>query len=142
MFQRASWMLSYTLTALLCGGLVTAQAQDQPGNSATAQPADQQAVPKRVRVSQGVISGLLIRKVNPAYPKKARKKHIQGVVTLAAKISKDGDIVDLSVVSGDPILAEAAVEAVKQWKYKPYFFQGESVEVDTQITVNFTLADG
>jgi len=128
------------LAALLCGVLVTAHAQDQ-GDSTAAQPPDQR-VRTHVRVSQGVTSGLLIRKVNPVYPKKARKKHIQGVVILAAKISKDGDIVGLSVVSGEPMLAKAAVEAVKQWKYKPYLLKGEPVEVDTEVLVNFRLEGG
>jgi len=122
------------------GGLVTAHAQDQAGDASPAP--DRGEIPTHVRVSQGVTSGLLIKKVNPVYPKKARKKHIQGVVTLRAKISKEGDIVDLSVVSGEPMLAKAAVEAVKQWKYKPYFLKGEPVEVETQIMVNFRLEGG
>jgi protein TonB len=63
-------------------------------------------------------------------------------VVLAAEISKDGSIENLHLVSGHPMLAPAAIEAVKQWRYKPYILNGEPVEVETQITVNFTLAGG
>jgi len=100
------------------------------------------ATPQRVRVSSGVQSGLLIRKVNPAYPPLARQARIQGVVLLQAQISKDGNIENLQLISGHPMLAPAAIEAVKQWKYKPYLLNGEPVEVETQVQVNFTLAGG
>jgi periplasmic protein TonB len=100
------------------------------------------ATPQRVRVSSGVSSGLLIRKVSPTYPPLARQARIQGTVVLQAQISKDGSIQNLQLVSGHPMLAPAAIEAVKQWKYKPYLLNGEPVEVETQVQVNFTLAGG
>jgi len=100
------------------------------------------ATPQRVRVSQGVTEGLLVHKVTPSYPPLARQARIQGAVVLAALIGKDGSIQNLKVVSGHPMLTSSALEAVRQWKYKPYFLNGEPVEVDTQITVNFTLAGG
>jgi len=100
------------------------------------------ATPQRVRVSQGVSAGLLVRKVQPNYPPLARQARIQGSVLLQAEISKDGSIENLRLISGHPMLAPAAIEAVKQWKYKPYFLNGEPVEVETQITVNFTLSGG
>jgi protein TonB len=100
------------------------------------------ATPQRVRVSAGVTSGLLIRKVNPNYPPLARQARIQGTVVLHAVISKDGAIENLTLVSGHPMLAPSAIEAVKQWKYKPYLLNGEPVEVDTEVQVNFTLAGG
>src|ERR1700756_2956144 len=100
------------------------------------------ATPQRVRVSQGVSAGLLVRKVNPAYPPLARQARIQGQVVLRAVISKDGSIEGLTLVSGHPMLAPAAIDAVKQWKYKPYLLNGEPVEVDTEVLVNFTLAGG
>ena len=100
------------------------------------------AAPQRVRVSQGVSQGLLIRKVNPTYPPLARQARISGTVILRAVISKDGSIENLSLVSGHPMLAPAAIDAVKQWKYKPYLLNGEPVEVDTEVQVNFTLAGG
>jgi protein TonB len=100
------------------------------------------ATPQRVRVSQGVSQGLLIHQVKPTYPPLARQARIQGVVVLQAVIGKDGNIQNLKVVSGHPMLAPSALEAVKQWKYKPYYLNGEPVEVDTTINVNFTLAGG
>jgi periplasmic protein TonB len=98
------------------------------------------ATPQRVRVSSGVQSGLLVRRVNPTYPPLARQARIQGRVILQAQISKDGNIENLQLVSGHPMLAPAAIEAVKQWKYKPYLLNGEPVEVETQVEVNFTLS--
>jgi periplasmic protein TonB len=89
-----------------------------------------------------VTTGLLIKKVNPEYPEEARSQRIRGVVVLMAVISKEGKIVDLKPVSGDPLLTAAAVKAVKKWRYKPYLLQGRPVEVDTQIQVNFTLSGG
>ena len=100
------------------------------------------ATPQRVRVSSGVSQGLLVRHVNPTYPPLARQARIQGVVVLQAQISKGGDIENLQLISGHPMLAPAAIEAVKQWKYKPYLLNGEPVEVDTQVQVNFTLSGG
>lgn len=104
------------------------------------------AVPKvavqRVRVSQGVTQGMVIHRVNPTYPPLARTARVQGAVVLAAIIGKDGTIQNLHVVSGHPLLTQSALEAVKQWRYKPYILNGEPVEVDTQITVNFTLSGG
>jgi protein TonB len=100
------------------------------------------ATPQRVRVSSGVSEGLLIHKVTPNYPPLARSARIQGSVVLQALISKDGTIQNLRAVSGHPMLTPAAIEAVKQWRYKPYYLNGEPVEVETQITVNFTLAGG
>ncbi|HTV64656.1 MAG TPA: TonB family protein [Bryocella sp.] len=98
------------------------------------------ATPQRVRVSQGVSQGLLVHKVQPQYPPLARQARIQGVVVLQALIGKDGNIQNLHVVSGHPMLTNAALEAVKEWKYKPYYLNGEPVEVETTINVNFTLS--
>ena len=98
------------------------------------------ATPQRVRVSQGVSQGLLIHQVKPTYPPLARQARIQGAVVLQAVITKDGTIQGLKVVSGHPMLTPSAIDAVKQWRYKPYFLNGEPVEVETAITVNFTLA--
>jgi protein TonB len=100
------------------------------------------ATPQRVRVSAGVTSGLLVHRVSPTYPPLARQARIQGTVVLQAQISKDGNIENLQLISGHPMLAPAAIEAVKQWKYKPYLLNGEPVEVETQVQVNFTLAGG
>src|SRR5208282_4669140 len=98
-------------------------------------------LPKRIRVSSGVAQGLLLSRVQPEYPADARESRIQGVVVLQATIDKEGNIVQLELVSGHPMLAPAAIEAVKQWKYKPYLLNGEPIEVETQIQVNFTLSE-
>jgi len=100
------------------------------------------ATPQRVRVSQGVIQGNKVRDVRPNYPPLARQARIQGAVVLQAEISKDGSIENLRLISGHPMLAPAAIEAVKQWRYKPYLLNGEAVAVETQITVNFSLSGG
>lgn len=95
--------------------------------------------PTHLRMSQ-MNPGDLIRKVQPAYPPLARAARIQGVVVLAAIIGKEGTIENLHVLSGHPMLTAAAIDAVRQWRYRPYILNGEPVEVETQITVNFSLA--
>lgn len=103
-------------------------------------PKLQPVVPQRVRISQGVTSGMLIRKVEPSYPVLARTARISGDVVLKAIIDKQGVIQDLQLVSGHPMLVPAAIEAVQQWRYRPYLLNGQPVEVETTITVIFTLA--
>ena len=100
------------------------------------------AAPQRIRVSQGVTEGNLLRKVQPTYPPLAKTARIQGSVILNALISKAGNIENLRVMSGHPMLVQSALDAVKQWKYKPYILNGEPVEVETTITVNFNLSGG
>jgi len=99
-----------------------------------------QELPKRVRVSEGVMKVLLIKKVAPEYPDEARKKHITGSVVMKVVIGREGDVQELTVLSGDPLLVPSASEAAKQWKYKPYLLQGHPVEVETQITMIFSLS--
>lgn len=96
--------------------------------------------PQRVRISQGVTRGLLIHKEEPAYPTLARSARVQGEVVLSAIISVNGTIENLSLVSGHPMLVPNAIAAVKQWRYKPYLLNGQPVEVETTITVIFTLS--
>jgi len=94
---------------------------------------------QRVRISQGVTKGLLIYRIDPTYPTVARQARIQGSVVLGAVIDKDGNIENLELVSGHPMLAPAAINAVKLWRYKPFLLNGQAVEVETTITVNFQL---
>jgi protein TonB len=94
--------------------------------------------PVRVRVSEFNM-GQLLHRVEPVYPHIAIVARIQGPVELAAVIARDGSIENLRVVSGHPMLAPAAVDAVRQWRYRPYKLDGEPVEVETQITMNFIL---
>ena len=100
------------------------------------------ATPQRVRVSGGVIAGQILQKTTPNYPPLARSARIQGNVVLAAVISKTGAVERLSVISGHPMLVPSALDAVKQWRYKPYLLNNEPVEVDTQVTVIFSLSGG
>jgi protein TonB len=100
------------------------------------------ATPQRIRVSQGVVEGNAISQPKPLYPSMAKMARVQGQVVLQAIISKTGVIENLRVVSGHPMLQQAALDAVRQWRYRPYLLNGEPVEVETTITVNFTLAGG
>lgn len=90
-------------------------------------------------VSQGVSQGLLIKKVQPTYPPASIRMHVEGSVRLLATVGKTGDITAVKILSGEPLLALSAVEAVKQWKYKPYYLNGDPVEIQTQVTINFNL---
>jgi len=105
----------------------------------SAAPPPKVAAPQKLRVSSGVADGLKVHDVQPQYPQMARIAHIQGDVLLQATISKNGVIENLRAVQGHPILIQAAMEAVKQWKYKPYILNGEPVEVETTIKVQFHM---
>src|SRR5579859_6015024 len=96
-------------------------------------------MPKRVRVSTGVSLGLLQKRVEPLYPMIALRSRIQGTVQLHAVISKEGRIENLQLIEGHPMLVEAAINAVRQWQYKPYMLSGEPVEVETTVSVNFHI---
>jgi len=96
--------------------------------------------PQRIRISQGVTRGLLIHKEEPQYPPLARAARVQGEVVLSAVIDTNGTIQNLQLVSGHPMLVPAAIAAVKQWRYKPYLLNGQPVEVETTITVIFSLS--
>lgn len=93
--------------------------------------------PVKLRVSQGVAEGLLLQKVDPLYPEEAKQKRIQGEVLLQAHIDKSGNVVDLKVMRGHPLLAQAAMDAARQWKYRPYLLNGEPVEIETTILIQF-----
>lgn len=96
--------------------------------------------PQRVRISQGVTKGLLIHRVEPSYPMLAKQARVQGEVILSAIINTNGEIENLQLVSGHPMLVPNAIAAVKQWRYKPYLLNGQPVEVETTITVIFSLS--
>ena len=90
-----------------------------------------------IKVSQGVSQGLLIKRVQPKYPQAALAVHTEGSVEIDATINKEGSVTNVKVLSGNAVLAHAAVEAVRQWRYKPYYLDGQPVEIETQITVKF-----
>lgn len=96
---------------------------------------------KRMRIASRVAEANLIHDVAPQYPPEAGRARIEGTVVLMAVIDKDGSVKDVRVESGLPLLAQAAIDAVRQWRYKPYMIDGEPVEVDSRITINFTLSN-
>jgi periplasmic protein TonB len=104
--------------------------------------AETSPTPKRVRIASRVAEANLIHDVAPTYPPEAGRARIEGTVKLLAVIAKDGTVQDVRVESGLAVLAQAAINAVKQWRYKPYRLNGEPIEVDSQITINFTLPRG
>lgn len=97
------------------------------------------AKPARLHVSQAVAEKNVVYKVPPRYPIEAKEKHITGDVILGVTIDHSGSISELKVISGDPVLAQAAADAVKQWKYKPYLLNGEPVLVDTTVKITFRM---
>ena len=97
--------------------------------------------PEKVKISSGVMAGNLLVKNAPQYPAIAKAARIQGAVVLAATISKSGTIQNLRVVSGPPMLQQAALDAVSSWRYKPYLLNGEPVEVETTVNLIFTLGN-
>jgi len=109
-----------------------------PGISPS-QPVLPKPVLQTVNISQGVSQGLIVKRVQPHYPQSAVQQRIEGDVNLVATISKNGDITAVKVTSGQSVLVHAAVEAVRQWKYKPYLLNGEPVEIQTDVTVKFKL---
>lgn len=94
---------------------------------------------ERVRLSPET-GQVVSRPVEPSYPTLARQMKVQGSVVLQALIGREGNIQDLRVLSGPGILSSAALEAVKQWRFKPYYQQGQPVESQCSITVNFTIS--
>jgi TonB family protein len=109
-------------------------ATEVPSTTAPEQPNPEGAV----RVSSGVMANLVASQPNPVYPPIARAAHVQGVVVLHAIISKEGTVEKLTVISGPPMLTQSAVDAVQKWTYRPYLLDGQPVEVETTINVNYT----
>ncbi len=128
---------------LLAQNAIRAEAKaggaSQPGDtSKNAAPAADGAA-ERSRVSPEISQGFLLSQVEPVYPPLARQARIQGAVVLNAQIGDDGTVESLNLVSGHPMLVQSAIDAVKQWRYKPFLVNGVPVAVLTQITVNFQL---
>lgn len=111
------------------------------GESKSESPAASNASPERISVPQNVVAASILTQTKPDYPPQARASHIQGEVALHAIIDKNGNIAEVRALSGDEVLAKSAMDAVRQWKYKPMLVDGEPKEVDTIITVTFSLAE-
>ena len=112
------------------------------GNKAPDAKAGSEAKESPVKAAAAAMEGNLTYKVPPVYPPMAKAAGVQGSVVLHAVISKEGDVVQLTVVSGPPMLTTSALDAVRQWKYKPYLLNGQPTAVDTTITVNYSLDAG
>lgn len=95
--------------------------------------------PFKIRLSSGAADSHKIAGVDPAYPLEAKRQHIQGDVVLRALIDEKGNILSLQVESGDPLLAEAALAAVKTWKYKPWILNGEPIQADFPVVIKFRM---
>jgi protein TonB len=98
-----------------------------------------QTKPARPHISSTDALKLKVHDANPVYPVEARKQHIQGDVFLQFIIDKEGKVVNLRAVQGDPVLAEAALDAAKQWRFRPYLIKGDPVEVETTIKIQFHM---
>jgi TonB family protein len=116
-------------------------AQPAPASITATAPGKGEAPPKRITVGGNVQQSMLVSQVAPVYPPLAKAARIQGSVRLQVLLSREGEVSEVSVVSGHPLLVQAAVEAVKQWKYRTTLLNGQPVEVMTQVDVNFTLDD-
>lgn len=135
---------------LLAGSLWGFAGQDQsaspsptptPSPTATPSPSPNGFVPgtKRIRISSGVAEGLIRHKVDPVYPQEARKNLITGDVLLRIVIGREGNVTNLEVMQGDPILVKSAVKAVKQWKYRPYILNGEAIEAESTVKIQYHM---
>jgi TonB family protein len=116
--------------------LIEASSPDPPdlGNAMAPAP----ALPSlSVPISQGVAGGVLIHKVQPVYPAEARRMHVEGSVVIDAIVTVDGQVDQMHLVSGDPRLAPAALEAIRQWRYTPYSLNGKPIPKQTRITISF-----
>lgn len=111
-----------------------------PAPAGASTPASEtDGLPLTLRVSQGVMEGNIVHRVEPVYPPEARRNHIQGTVLLQATIGKDGRLHDVKPLSGPPELIEASIGAVQQWRYRPYLLKGNPVEVQTTIKIQFHM---
>jgi protein TonB len=108
-------------------------------SAAIAPPPPKPTAPARIKQGGNVTAASIITQTRPVYPALARQARIQGNVVLHAIIDKDGKVAQLEVISGHPLLVQSALDAVKQWRYKPTLLNGDPVEVDTTITVTFTM---
>jgi protein TonB len=121
------------------GDTGTSGSGNNPFSGHRARPVVQQAPKAPAHVSSGVMAGLLIHQVVPAYPALPRAIHLEGTVVLQATISRSGTIENLRVLSGPAMLQQAALDAVQQWHYRPYLLNGQPVEVETTVNVVFKM---
>lgn len=117
-----------TVSAILILLVITVSAQQANTNT-----------PKKIRVSQGVLEGSIIHKVDPQYPQEAKDNRVQGDVVLRILIDEHGNVIEAKLMSGPPLLTDAAVDAMMQWKFKPYLLNGDPAQVESVFTIRFRL---
>jgi len=128
------------IAVVLLSGLLCASGMQSAAPSPTPTPVQESPKqPKKIRVSSGVAHSMLRHDVEPVYPSEARERHITGDVLLRILIDTSGNVTNVRVEKGEPILVDAAVEAVKKWKYRPYVLDGEPVEMDAPILIKFRM---
>jgi TonB family protein len=138
--SRIALVAVITLLAAMAAFSQDAQEEPPPSQSSAGDSSQSNAPkPRPVRVPGNVASAMLIHQVTPVYPAAAKEQHIEGTLLLHAIIGKDGTLQNLTYVSGPPILMSSAMDAVQQWQYRPTLLNGEPVEVDTTISVVYTL---
>jgi TonB family protein len=147
--ERSGFLLSWSFVAssaeeldVLLQSLGEIRFAPQVAGEATkaAENATSSIPPKRIRISQMVLDGYISEKPIPPYPDEARKNRIQGLVRLHVLISGTGRLEKADVLEGDPVLSRAALDGVRYWRFRPYLLNGEPVEVDSQITIDFKLS--
>lgn len=121
------------------GSAATPRSANQVASAATAVTGKGDSPVPSDQASGSAANDYLLTRVEPAYPEKARQERVQGPVVMNAFVGTDGSVRELKVISGDPQLAQAATDAVRQWRFQPHILKGKPAEFETRITVNFTL---
>lgn len=117
----------------------TSTTNQSPATQDSADTASGAAKAKRVRVGGNVAAKTIEHQVNPEYPDEAKKNHVEGTVLLRCVIGTDGTVLQVEYISGPPSLLHSAIDAVRQWKYKPTMLGGKPVEVETTVSVIYSM---
>ena len=140
--MKHMWLfLLFIATTLLTTSLICSAQDSNGGKADSTQSSPKSDIPDRAQLSKGDAQALLVKNIKPDYPPLAPRAGIQGDVVMKALVDKEGNVEDVIYVSGHPMLAPAAIRAVKQWKYKPYVADGKPQRFETQITMNFKSPD-
>lgn len=146
--MRKKTAIATSIFAFLLCTVVTLRAQDSPASAPPAENPDASGtaptpstLPTRVRIGGNVAAAMLTHQVQPKYPKSAKENHVSGTIVLDAVISMGGTVQKLQYISGPAELMRSAMDAVRQWRYKPMKLQGKPVEFETKISVVYTLMD-
>ncbi len=138
-FPSAAALVLFLVCAFPVTGASQSTPNDQPNsaNGEQSQPSPQK--PVRVQLSQREAQSRLRKRVGPQYPLSALSKRQEGSVKLKAVVDKVGNVIALDVLSGGPPFSDAAIAAVKKWKYRPYLLNGEAVEFEAPVEINFQV---